>query len=309
MVAGDPRWRDLAHPQAVRFFDRYRLDDAVRLVHTTRRSSAEGDLTETRDYRTYTAAFDDASDRKWDAGRAVRRPRQGRRPGLRAGGLLERASRDPRLGESDLYGVDVSRHLVAEAEHRKAQGVFANPNVYFASATCCARRCSPARSVNTTMTIALTHEISQLRQRASADLELLAERIFEHTAPGGVWINSDVLGPDDGDAGTCLRFERRSRGCPDRRGHERVDSSGRSTDRIASLTAGRAAAPVRARLPGALRCRCDVAWDRRPAGRRTVPLRGGRDGVPLHPRLRRQLALGVPRAVLRPGVGRLGGRC
>ena len=34
MVAGESRWRDLAHPQAVRFYDLYRLDDAVRLIHT-----------------------------------------------------------------------------------------------------------------------------------------------------------------------------------------------------------------------------------------------------------------------------------
>ena len=47
-------------------------------------------------------------------------------------GGVDLACRDPRLAESDLYGVDVSRHLIAEAEHRKAQGVFANPNVFFA---------------------------------------------------------------------------------------------------------------------------------------------------------------------------------
>ncbi|GCD20897.1 hypothetical protein CTKZ_24590 [Cellulomonas algicola] len=198
VVADDPSWRDLAHPQTVAFYDRYRLADQIRLIHTDPTVGSEGDLTETRDYRTYTAAFDDASDRKWAQVAPHVVPGTVVDLGCAAGGLLERASRDPRLVESDLYGVDVSRHLVAEAEHRKAQGVFANPNVFFAQRNLLRSSVFPESSVSTTITVALTHEISSYGNGV-ADLRLLAERIFRHTAPGGVWINSDVLGPDDGD--------------------------------------------------------------------------------------------------------------
>ncbi|WP_273653809.1 class I SAM-dependent methyltransferase [Cellulomonas fimi] len=198
LVAGDASWRDLAHAQTVAFYDRYRLVDQIRLVHTDPTVGSEGDLTETRDYRTYTAAFDDASDRKWAQVAPHVVPGRVVDLGCAAGGLLERAARDPRLVESDLYGVDVSRHLVAEAEHRKAQGVFANPNVFFAQRNLLRSSVFPEASVNTTTTIALTHEIASYGDGV-ADLRLLAERIFRHTAPGGVWINSDVLGPDDGD--------------------------------------------------------------------------------------------------------------
>ena len=198
LAAGDERWRDLAHPGAVDVYDRYRLADAVRLVHDDPTVSSEGDLTTTRDYRTYTAAFDDASDRKWEQVAPFVQPGRVVDLGCAAGGLLERAARDPRLGESDLYGVDVARHLVAEAEHRVAQGVFANPNVFFAQRNLLRAPVFPAGTVNTTLTVALTHEIASYGD-GRADLELLARRVFEHTAPGGVWINSDVLGPDDGD--------------------------------------------------------------------------------------------------------------
>jgi len=206
MVADDPAWRDLAHPQTVEVYDRYRLDDAVRLVHTDPTVGSEGDLTETRDYRSYTAAFDDASDRKWEQVAPHVVPGKVVDLGCAAGGLLERAARDPRLVESDLYGVDVSRHLIAEAEHRRAQGVFANPNVFFAQRNLLRSSVFPPASINTTITVALTHEISSYGQ-GRADLELLAGRIFEHTAPGGVWINSDVLGPDGGDEPVVLRLD------------------------------------------------------------------------------------------------------
>ncbi|GIG20766.1 hypothetical protein Cch01nite_14900 [Cellulomonas chitinilytica] len=206
MVAGDPAWRDLAHPQTVELYDRYRLDDAVRLVHTDPTVGSEGDLTETRDYRTYTAAFDDASDRKWAQVAPHVVPGKVVDLGCAAGGLLERAARDPRLAECDLYGVDVSRHLIAEAEHRQAQGVFENPNVFFAQRNLLRSSVFPPASITTTITVALTHEISSYGD-GRADLELLARRIFEHTAPGGVWINSDVLGPDGGDERVVLRLD------------------------------------------------------------------------------------------------------
>ncbi|MCC2333976.1 class I SAM-dependent methyltransferase [Cellulomonas wangsupingiae] len=198
MVAGDEAWRALAHPDAVAFYERYRLDEHVRLVHTDPTVQDDGDLTETRDYATYTAAFDDASDRKWAQVAPHVRPGRVVDLGCAAGGLLERAARDPRLAESDLYGVDVSRHLVAEAEHRRAQGVFANPNVFFAQRNLLLGPVFHERSVDTTTTIALTHEIASYGD-GRADLELLARRIFDQTRPGGVWINSDVLGPAEPD--------------------------------------------------------------------------------------------------------------
>ena len=198
MVARDDAWRTLAHPAAVELYERYRLDEHVRLVHTDPTVQDDGDLTGTRDYATYTAAFDDASDRKWAQVAPHVRPGRVVDLGCAAGGLLERAARDPRLAESDLYGVDVSRHLVAEAEHRRAQGVFANPNVFFAQRNLLLGPVFPDRTVDTTTTVALTHEIASYG-RGRADLELLAARIFAHTRPGGVWINSDVLGPGDPD--------------------------------------------------------------------------------------------------------------
>lgn len=198
LVAQDEAWRGLAHPAAVEVYDRYDLTSYVRMVHEDPTVSSEGDLTETRDYRTYTAAFDDASDRKWAQVAPFVQPGRVVDLGCAAGGLLERAARDPRLAESDLYGVDVSRHLVAEAEHRRAQGVFAHPNVFFTQRNLLRGAVFPAASVSTTTTIALTHEISSYGDGV-ADLRLLAGRVFEHTAPGGVWVNSDVLGPADGD--------------------------------------------------------------------------------------------------------------
>ena len=88
--------------------------------------------------------------------------------GCGAGAVLELADREPALRESDLIGVEVARHLYEECVHKKAQGVFRNPNVFFYRRNVLGGAVLPARSVDTTLTFALTHEIwSYGSQRAS----------------------------------------------------------------------------------------------------------------------------------------------
>ena len=64
-----------------------------------------------------------------------------------------------RFHESDLIGVEVARHLYAECVHKKEQGLFQNPNVYFYQRNMLGSAVFPARSIDTTLTLALTHEI------------------------------------------------------------------------------------------------------------------------------------------------------
>jgi SAM-dependent methyltransferase len=196
LAAGDETWRKLAHPATVDVYERYRLVDTVRTVVNDPLVGAEGGLTATRDYRTYVEAFADAAERKWAAVRRHVQPGRIVDIGCGAGAVLELADREPGLHESDLIGVEVARHLYSECVHKKAQGVFRNANVYFYQRNVLGGAIFADRSVETTLTFALTHEIwSYGRQRES--LLRFARRIFDHTAPGGVWINSDVCGPDD----------------------------------------------------------------------------------------------------------------
>lgn len=197
-AAGDPSWRDLAHPETVSYWDRYGCVETIRSLFADPVVSAEGDLTSTRDYRGYAASFENASGRKWDIVGPHLKPGRIVDIGCATGGLLERAAADPLYFESDLFGVDVARPLLAEAEHKKTAGVFANPNIWFIQANVLTAPVMPVRSVDSTVTVALTHEISSYGD-GRADLEMFAQRIYTHTRPGGVWVNSDVVGPADPD--------------------------------------------------------------------------------------------------------------
>nr|WP_221379340.1 class I SAM-dependent methyltransferase [Actinoplanes polyasparticus] len=196
LAAGDESWRKLAHSSTIDVFDRYRLSETVQSVVNDPVVGDEGGLTATRDYRTYVEAFADAAARKWTAVRQYVQPGRIVDIGCGAGAVLELADRDDALHESDLIGVEVARHLYQECVHKKAQGVFRNANVYFYQRNVLGGAVLPDRSVDTTLTFALTHEIWSYGNRRDS-LLAFARRIHDHTAPGGVWINSDVCGPGD----------------------------------------------------------------------------------------------------------------
>ncbi|GAA0741125.1 class I SAM-dependent methyltransferase [Dactylosporangium roseum] len=229
LAAGDPAWRELAHPATLDVFDRYRLDEQVRLVVNDPVVGEEGGLTTTRDYRTYAEAFEASAERKWDLVRRHVRPGRIVDVGCGAGAVLGLADREPALRESDLIGVEVARHLYEECVHRKAQGWFTNPNVYFYCRNVLGGAVFPARSIDTTLTFALTHEIWSYGQRM-ASLRTFAAAIYEHTVPGGVWINSDVCGPDGRDLPVRLLLQ----GAP----KEPVSLDGLTRDEIAAHVEG-----------------------------------------------------------------------
>jgi SAM-dependent methyltransferase len=204
---GDETWRDLAHPATIDVFERYRLVDLVCTVVNDPIIGDEGGLTATRDYRTYVEAFTVAAERKWAAVRQYVQPGRIVDIGCGAGSVLELADREPALHESDLIGVELARHLYQECLHKKDQGVFRNANVYFYQRNVLGGAIFADRSVDTTLTFALTHEIWSYGKRRDAVLRF-ARRIFDHTAPGGVWINSDVCGPDDLHRPVLLRLTR-----------------------------------------------------------------------------------------------------
>jgi hypothetical protein len=206
LASGDPSWRQHAHPATQDVLDRYGLAEHVERVMSDPLVSAEGSLTETRNYSVYAAAFEAAAQRKWAQARPFVRPGRIVDVGCASGAMLEMAAQAPELAESDLYGIEVDRHLYEECVHKKAQGVFANPNTFFYQRNILAGPVFPASSIDTTLTFALTHEIYGYGGGQDA-LERFVATLFDHTAPAGVWLNSDVCGPDSRERVVRLVFQ------------------------------------------------------------------------------------------------------
>jgi SAM-dependent methyltransferase len=200
IAAGNDEWRELAHPATVDVFDRYHLDAHIRRCVNDPVVGDDGGLTTTRDYKTYADAFETAADRKWQQIRDFVRPGRILDIGCATGATLQLVDADPRFHESDLIGVEVARHLYAECVHKKEQGRFQNPNVYFYQRNMLGSAVFPPRSIDTTLTLALTHEIwSYADGSRPATVQRFADAVHAHTAPGGVWVNSDVCGPAEPD--------------------------------------------------------------------------------------------------------------
>lgn len=266
LIATGGSWREDAHPATVDVFDRYGLAAHIATISADPIVSSEGSLTDTRDYRSYSAAFDAAAERKWAQARPYVRPGRIVDVGCATGAMLELVAADPVFAESDLYGIEVARHLFEECEHRKAQGVFANPNTFFYQRNVLAGPVFPDGTIDTTLTFALTHEIYSYGQRM-ASLRAFAGAIARHTAPGGVWINSDVCGPDDPDRLVRLVFHEPGVG------ESAVDLESMAPEAVRAYMTARAPAARFGQFAADFRRNSDVAFAYEVVDDRTVRLR------------------------------------
>ena len=205
LAAGNPEWRRYAHPATQSVIDDYGLEAKVRTIMSDPVVGSDGALTTTRNYRTYVEAFESARQRKWELVRAFVRPGRILDIGCATGGMLKLATREPALAESDFLGVEVDRTLAEICEHEKAEGAFGTPNIWFLQANILARQLFDDKSIDTTLTFALTHEIYSYINGIDS-LRRLGQAIVRQTVPEGVWINSDVCGPADSDRMVILRF-------------------------------------------------------------------------------------------------------
>jgi hypothetical protein len=182
----------------------YDLGDLIAELFADPLLNADGDLTDTRDYNTYARAFDDGAARKYALIRDHITPGRIVDIGCATGAIVREMSADPALRESDLFGVEAARPLFEECIHRRRKGFFSNDNVFFHQRNAVADALFPPRSIDTFTTFSLTHEVESYQGRAA--LEKFMRLLHGQLAPGGRWINVDVVGPDNADQPVLLRL-------------------------------------------------------------------------------------------------------
>lgn len=211
VAAGGPGWGaeerivTAMHPTALLHYRRYGLAETVQQIHADPLiDSDDGDITLTRDYATYRAAFEDNAWRKVAEFAHAVRPGRIVDVGCATGQSIKLLAERPELFESDFYGVEVARPLYEICRQRKSNGEFGDANVFFHQRNILASKLFEPDSVDTVISMALTHEVwSYLGPEALAEF---VRHTFDMLRPGGVWINYDVVGPDGGDEEVLVRF-------------------------------------------------------------------------------------------------------
>lgn len=190
--------RDELHPACFEYFERYGLgDDIVEIFHDPLIDSDDGDITTTRDYAVYRQAFEDGAKRKVAEFAEFVRPGKILDVGCATGETLKILSKLPEHFESDFYGIEAARPLYQICQQRKDGGEFGQANIFFYQRNIMRGSLFPRDSLNTIITMALTHEIESYLGRE--ELKSFLKRMFDILAPGGVYINYDVVGPDNKD--------------------------------------------------------------------------------------------------------------
>jgi hypothetical protein len=183
------------HPSSQSLWEKYKLGEKVSLLFKDKMISNDGDITTTRDYNIYVRQMDDIADLKFTQTAPYINPGRIGDIGCAVGSWIKQACKDDRLRESDFYGIEVARHLFDICTQRKHNGEFANPFVFFSQRNAVTGLVFDANSMNTIHTSSLTHEIESYGSRN--DLLHFIENRYLELANGGIWINRDVVGPED----------------------------------------------------------------------------------------------------------------
>lgn len=200
------------HQSSFLLWRNYGIGDKVRRLFSDDMIGADGDLTETRDYSSYVRQMDDIATLKYQETAAHIRPGRIGDIGCAVGTWIMLACKDERFRESDFIGIEVARALYQICLQRKENKEFSNAFVFFAQKNAVEGLCFEPRSMNTVHTSSLTHEIESYGGRA--DLLRFIENRHAELAPGGAWINRDVVGPGDPDR-VVLLWLREDDGEPD----------------------------------------------------------------------------------------------
>lgn len=211
-IAGNEAWEQHPailqhmHPSSLDLWKRYRLGSKIQLLFRDRMISDDGDITTTRDYNTYVRQMDTIAALKYTETSPYIRPGRIGDIGCAVGSWIKLACEDDRFRESDFYGIEVARHLFDICQQRRHNGEFKNPFVFFSQRNAVTGLVFDRASMNTIHTSSLTHEIESYGSRAEL-LQFIANR-YEELASGGVWVNRDVVGPENKDARVLMKLNR-----------------------------------------------------------------------------------------------------
>ncbi len=203
IIAVGAKWQvsqeitDILQPACKTYYVRYGLAEHIIETFSDPLTSDDGDITVSREYETYRAAFEENAFRKVAEFAPFVRPGRIMDVGCATGQTIKLLSELPELFESDFYGIEAARPLYDICEQRRHNGNFGNANVFFYQRNIMRSTIFPPGTLDTIITMALTHEIESYIGRESL-LQFIA-RMYDMLAPGGVYINYDVAGPTNKD--------------------------------------------------------------------------------------------------------------
>lgn len=183
------------HSSSKEIWKKYNLIEKVTILFNDGIIGPDGDLTQSRDYNIYVRQMDEIASIKYNETRKFIRPGRIGDIGCAVGSWIKLAQEESELFESDFYGIEVSRKLYELCQQRKHNGEFKNPFTFFAQKNAVTGLVFSENSMNTINTSSLTHEIESYGNHQ--DLLDFIENRFRELCVGGVWINRDVVGPEN----------------------------------------------------------------------------------------------------------------
>jgi hypothetical protein len=187
------------HPSSQKIITTYNFGNKIQTLFSDDMLGDDGDLTESREYSTYVRQMDEIAELKFNDTIQYIKPGRIGDIGCAVGSWIALACKyqdsTKNLKESDFYGIEASRQLFDFCQQRKENKEFDNPYVFFSKKNAVTNIVFNKNSMNTIHTSSLTHEIESYGGHDNL-LKFIANR-YDELTNGGVWINRDVIGPEN----------------------------------------------------------------------------------------------------------------
>lgn len=179
-----------------------------------------------RDYNSYARQMEDNSDQKFADTASFILPGRVGDIGCATGLWLKNASAIRSLYGSQFFGIEMANHFLKICNQRLYEGEFSSADISFIRLNALDGMVFPPNSMDTIHTSSLTHEIFSYasekdvqkfmqaypgeslftahRKVGSRQLRRFIADRYSELRPGGVWINRDVVGPEQGDESVYL---------------------------------------------------------------------------------------------------------
>ena len=179
------------------FADLPQAVDHIAMLYNDPILTEQGDLTETRNYGTYTQSMTNVMEIKYRDIKDFIVPGKIVDEGCADGTLIQRIVVD--FPDSDIIGVDLSAEMLARANELKREGIFGNAFVFFKQQNLTTPVSdTQAATVDTIICNSTLHELWSYGQRANSVRDYLRGK-QKQLRRGGRLVIRDVVGPEGGD--------------------------------------------------------------------------------------------------------------
>jgi len=184
------KWKEYTSDASIRLFEKYNIGEKLQDIYSEILTTTEGELTESREFRTYGSQMDESMPMKWAEMSPFIKEGKIVDAGFGTGTLLFYLSQN--FPSSDIIGLDLSREFLRHAEGQ----YYPNHNVYVYRKNI-SYQSMKSETISTKIFSSILHEVYSYNDYRKREVEKTLKNTYKELNKGGRVIIRDGVKPEN----------------------------------------------------------------------------------------------------------------